>query len=254
MLFLNMVCLTVAPADSIEGLGESKLISPSLRRRKFHERKIPISRRSSSMSIGDPTDTYRAVRPFKSVDHAYDREKKSIVVTDLDNAEVEMTKASHSTPNLSELAWAKDAISVDQQELRKSRDFSSTSSLNSKVRQQDVTENGKLDVESNDGVIVEDIDCEFKDDGPVAEANQNSVGKECMCDHDHSHIMTEAPPPLDFQQTSGTDQRVSKKIDKLDSFASSEGDKNPSPVPTKAPLKSTSAAQVRYISCLKNNL
>ena len=90
----------------------TKPLSPSLRRRRFHERKVPIARRSSSMSIGDPTDTYRAVRPFKSVDYAYGvdggvdnrGEKKTIAVTDLDHAEVEMSKASQSTPNLSDLA------------------------------------------------------------------------------------------------------------------------------------------------------
>ena len=85
----------------------TKPLSPSLRRRRFHERKVPIARRSSSMSIGDPTDTYRAVRPFKSVDYAYsdhNQEKKTIMVTDLDHAEVEMSKASRSTPNLSDMS------------------------------------------------------------------------------------------------------------------------------------------------------
>ena len=208
----------------------TKPLSPSLRRRRFHERKVPIARRSSSMSIGDPTDTYRAVRPFKSVDYAYSdgREKKTIMVTDLDNAEVEMSKASRSTPNLSELSdWAgkhpivpKSEVTVTPLTSDRSHDYNSASSVNAHLTIEEST--AKI------AAAVEDIDCVFR----VAPNDQSELPR------------SSEGIPSGADETRLVDVRAEKESSVgIADTVQAEGE-SLSPNAAKVPLKSASASQV----------
>ena len=246
----------------------TKPLSPSLRRRRFHERKVPIARRSSSMSIGDPTDTYRAVRPFKSVDHAYggavddNREKKTIMVTDLDHAEVEMSKASRSTPNLSDLTeWtsgnnkkpfdyndrvgdcSQKALPLPaSQTVALIQDVSSSAALKA-----------ELAIEESEAKIVaavEDIECVF-DDAMASKVQPTpvtptpvTIAKEKI----ETKVGNEEAL-IKLRDVENVDSRNSVDVVETPSQFQAEGD-NLMPSTMKNPLKSASASQVRFYDAL----
>lgn len=239
----------------------TKPLSPSLRRRRFHERKVPIARRSSSMSIGDPTDTYRAVRPFKSVDHYdddggrggdSDREKKTIMVTDLDHAEVEMSKATRSTPNLSDLSSWSGKDSASRQQLPSS---DTQHSPNDKPKERDgsSTPSAKLTIKESEAKIaaaVEDIDGVFTSDTSESPSVTGAISKSTpipVCENKEE-------PLIDLRDS---DSREDAKLDDpVRTVSSPTGNEiierlqaeradSASPANLKNPLKSASASQVR---------
>jgi len=267
----------------------TKPLSPSLRRRRFHERKVPIARRSSSMSIGDPTDTYRAVRPFKSVEYgAYDgreggeldREKKTIMVTDLDHAEVEMSKASQSTPNLSDLnSWSgKDSEVVHQQQQQQQQQLHHQPSDTQQLilTKDDKPEKGSTSLaqvaitesEAKIAAAVEDIDGVFLSDAGVYFSDLNRTPSKHVNDKSPSNNINNkspltAPPNtnthlseddkeetlIDLRDESVDDVvndlvKSSYKTNELPLTLQTEGAESLSPANIKNPLKSASASQL----------